>query len=273
VRSIVRASACQLQSHFGRPYLVVLVLHSIPCLGHVVSFDNACGWAQLQPSQSFRTSSVTFLIVALALTASPIFYLDIVGNQPGVGCLALILGIAQFSISISANLLFGTIPSRFGDQVVFKPVPAPAKTRTLTYGYVFLRVWARVAEKSLGVTRGFPYSNANFEARHSMLPTLRPCELITIPLPPILSMVDSTLTLDSSTLDVGTWRSLERSTLDADARHWDARNPAKKQLELDFGLLALDDRRHESSTFSARWSTFFSLYRVQRYAYPFFFTR
>ncbi|KAF8502222.1 hypothetical protein F5888DRAFT_1670275 [Russula emetica] len=47
---------------------------------------------------------VLFLLVTLALTAGPTFYIAIVENQPGAGgSLALILGIAQFFISIGAN--------------------------------------------------------------------------------------------------------------------------------------------------------------------------
>jgi 1,3-beta-glucan synthase len=72
---------------------------------------------------SHLTRRVLFLLVTLALTAGPTFYIAIVENQPsGSGSLALILGFAQFFISIGANLLFGIMPSGrvFGDQVARK---------------------------------------------------------------------------------------------------------------------------------------------------------
>jgi hypothetical protein len=52
-----------------------------------------------------------FLLVTLGLTAGPTFYIAIVENQPGSGgSLVLILGIAQFFISIGATLLFRIMP-------------------------------------------------------------------------------------------------------------------------------------------------------------------
>jgi 1,3-beta-glucan synthase len=61
---------------------------------------------------SHFTRRLLFLLVTLALTAGPTFYITIVENQPnGGGSLALILGIAQFFISIGATLLFRIMPS------------------------------------------------------------------------------------------------------------------------------------------------------------------
>jgi 1,3-beta-glucan synthase len=88
---------------------------------------------------TYLTRRLLFFIVALALTAGPTFYIAIAENQPGVGGLTFILGIAQFLISIGANMLFGTMHSSrmFSDKVVFvfKPVLVPAKTRARAYGY------------------------------------------------------------------------------------------------------------------------------------------
>jgi hypothetical protein len=93
---------------------------------------------------TYLTCRLLLLFVVLALTTGPTFYIAIAENQPGVGGLAFILGIAQFLISIGANMLFGMHSSRmFSDKVVFvfKPVLVPAKTRARAHGYVFLQVW------------------------------------------------------------------------------------------------------------------------------------
>ncbi|KAH9038124.1 hypothetical protein EDB85DRAFT_2142125 [Lactarius pseudohatsudake] len=54
------------------------------------------------------TRHLLFLLVTLALTAGPTFYIAIVENQAdGGGSFALILGITHFFISVVATLLFG----------------------------------------------------------------------------------------------------------------------------------------------------------------------
>ncbi|KAH9170460.1 1,3-beta-glucan synthase component-domain-containing protein [Lactarius sanguifluus] len=61
---------------------------------------------------SHLTRRLLFLLVTLALTAGPTFYIAVVENQTDGGAsLALILGIAQFFISVVAALLFGIMPS------------------------------------------------------------------------------------------------------------------------------------------------------------------
>jgi len=67
------------------------------------------------------THQLLFLIT-LALTTGPTFYVTVVENQDGGGSLALILGIAQFFISVAATLLFRIMPSgwMFGDWVASK---------------------------------------------------------------------------------------------------------------------------------------------------------
>ena len=69
---------------------------------------------------SHLTHRLLFLLVTLALTADPTVYIAIVENQgSGSESVALILGIAQFFISIGTTLLFGIMPSgrMFGDRV------------------------------------------------------------------------------------------------------------------------------------------------------------
>jgi hypothetical protein len=180
-----QAFACQLQPHFSHPYFVVLVLHSKPCLGHVVS-DSACE-CDCKPRRVFvRPHNLPHSTVGFSYCRPSSYgrsYL-LQWRISRVGCLALILGIAQFFIPIGTNLLFGTMlfGRMFGDQVVFKSVPIAAKIRTRAYGYGL----------------GFP-TRVLDAADTATLRTHR-CFITT----PVLS-----------TLDVGAWRStLERPTLD-----------------------------------------------------------
>ena len=95
---------------------------------------------------SHLTRRLLFLLVTLALTAGPTFYIAIVENQPsGGGSLALILGIAQFFISIIATLLFGIMPSgrMFGDRVAGKSRKYLA-SQTFTASYPVLHSQARL---------------------------------------------------------------------------------------------------------------------------------
>jgi hypothetical protein len=72
---------------------------------------------------SHLSRRLLFILVTLALTAGPTFYIAVAANQPGgSGSLALILGIAQFFISIDATLLFRIMPSgrMFGDRIASK---------------------------------------------------------------------------------------------------------------------------------------------------------
>ena len=71
---------------------------------------------------SHLTRRLIFLVITLALTAGPTFYIAIAeSNSPG-GSLALILGIVQFFISVVATLLFTVLPSgrMFGDRIAGK---------------------------------------------------------------------------------------------------------------------------------------------------------
>ncbi|KAJ7662107.1 1,3-beta-glucan synthase [Mycena polygramma] len=68
---------------------------------------------------SHLTRRLLFLFVTLGLTCGPTFYIAIAEQQGNAGQLALILGIAQFFISVVATLLFAVMPSgrMFGDRV------------------------------------------------------------------------------------------------------------------------------------------------------------
>jgi 1,3-beta-glucan synthase len=95
---------------------------------------------------SHLTRRLLFLLVTLGLTAGPTFYIAIVENGPsGGGSLALILGIAQFFISITATLLFGIMPSgrMFGDRVASKSRKYLA-SQTFTASYPVLHSQARL---------------------------------------------------------------------------------------------------------------------------------
>ncbi|KAH8978530.1 1,3-beta-D-glucan synthase catalytic subunit [Lactarius hatsudake] len=84
-----------------------------------------------------------FLLVTLALTAGPTFYIAIVENQADGGrSLALILNIAQYFISEVATLLFGIMPSGqiFGDRVAGKYLAS----QTFTASYPLLHSQVRL---------------------------------------------------------------------------------------------------------------------------------
>ena len=72
---------------------------------------------------SHLTRWLPFLLVTLALTAGPTFYIVIVENWRGGGTLAVVLGIAQFFISINvAPAVWNHASGRmFGDQVTQVP--------------------------------------------------------------------------------------------------------------------------------------------------------
>ena len=70
------------------------------------------------------TRCLVFLLITLALTSGPIFYVAIAEYSSGgeAGSLALILGIVQFFISVVTILLFAIMPSggMLGDRVAGK---------------------------------------------------------------------------------------------------------------------------------------------------------
>ncbi|KAJ7701840.1 1,3-beta-glucan synthase [Mycena rosella] len=95
---------------------------------------------------SHLTRRLLFLFVTLALTCGPTFYVAIVEQQGKAGQLALILGIAQFFISVVATLLFAIMPSgrMFGDRVAGKSRKYLA-SQTFTASYPALTKKSRAA--------------------------------------------------------------------------------------------------------------------------------
>ena len=71
---------------------------------------------------SHLTRRLLFLLVTLALTAGPTFYIGIFDNPSTTSSVPLILGIVQFFIAVVATLLFAVLPSgrMFGDRVAGK---------------------------------------------------------------------------------------------------------------------------------------------------------
>jgi 1,3-beta-glucan synthase len=88
-----------------------------------------------------------FLIVTLAFTCGPTFYIAHAESTPSRGgSLALVLGIVQFVIAVVATLLFAILPSgrMFGDRVAGKSRKYLA-SQTFTASYADLHSQARLA--------------------------------------------------------------------------------------------------------------------------------
>lgn len=92
---------------------------------------------------SHLTRRVLFLLVTLALTAGPTFYIAIAGDTTSQ--LPLILGIVQFFLSVLATLLFGILPSgrMFGDRVAGSSRKYLA-SQTFTASYPHLDATGRI---------------------------------------------------------------------------------------------------------------------------------
>ena len=99
---------------------------------------------------SHLTRRLLFLVVTLALTAGPTFYIAIAESSSPGGSLALILGIVQFFISVVATILFAVLPSgrMFGDRVAGKSRKYLA-SQTFTASYPSLKSTARAASLAL----------------------------------------------------------------------------------------------------------------------------
>ncbi|KAI0356840.1 1,3-beta-glucan synthase [Trametes cingulata] len=99
---------------------------------------------------SHLTRRLVFLLITLALTAGPTFYIAIAESSSPGGSLALILGIVQFFISVVATLLFAILPSgrMFGDRVAGKSRKYLA-SQTFTASYPSLKPSARLASCAL----------------------------------------------------------------------------------------------------------------------------
>lgn len=95
---------------------------------------------------SHLSRRLIFLLATLALTAGPTIYIYMAEkSQNHHGSLPLILGIAQFFISIIATLLFAIMPSArmFGDRVAGKSRKYLA-SQTFTASYPSLQTEARM---------------------------------------------------------------------------------------------------------------------------------
>jgi 1,3-beta-glucan synthase len=77
-----------------------------------MTWNNAC----------HLTSRLIFLLVILALTAGPTFYIAMIDGGLAQTQLPLIIAICQFFFSVVVTLVFGIIPSGriFGDRVAGK---------------------------------------------------------------------------------------------------------------------------------------------------------
>lgn len=99
---------------------------------------------------SHLTTRLIFLLVILALTGGPTFYIALVDGRPNQGQIPLIIGIVQFFLSVVATLAFGLIPSgrMFGDRVAGKSRKYMA-SQTFTASYPLLPRNARFASIGL----------------------------------------------------------------------------------------------------------------------------
>ncbi|THU88102.1 1,3-beta-glucan synthase [Dendrothele bispora CBS 962.96] len=101
---------------------------------------------------SHLTRRLIFLFITLGLTCGPTFYIAIAVSNGSAGQLALILGIVQFFIAVSATLLFAIMPSgrMFGDRVAGKSRKYLA-SQTFTASYPSLKKGPRMASFLLWV--------------------------------------------------------------------------------------------------------------------------
>ncbi|KAH8833629.1 1,3-beta-glucan synthase [Flagelloscypha sp. PMI_526] len=96
------------------------------------------------------TTRLIFLLVVLALTVGPTFYIAMVDDRPGQGSIPLIIGIVQFFVSVVATAIFAIIPSgrMFGDRVAGKSRKHMA-SQTFTASYPSLTRSARTASVTM----------------------------------------------------------------------------------------------------------------------------
>jgi 1,3-beta-glucan synthase len=101
---------------------------------------------------SHLTRRLLFLIIILALTCGPTFYIAIAASSGNTGTLTKILGMVQFGISVAATLLFAIVPSgrMFGDRVAGKSRKYLA-SQTFTASYPTLPTPNRIASIALWV--------------------------------------------------------------------------------------------------------------------------
>jgi 1,3-beta-glucan synthase len=95
---------------------------------------------------SHLTTRLVFLLLILAITAGPTFYIASVDGRPTKSQLPLIIAVVQFFISVVVTFTFGTIPSgrMFGDRVAGTARRYMA-SQTFTASYPVLKPSARMA--------------------------------------------------------------------------------------------------------------------------------
>ncbi|KIY70916.1 glycosyltransferase family 48 protein [Cylindrobasidium torrendii FP15055 ss-10] len=95
---------------------------------------------------SHLTTRLIFLLVILALTAGPTFYIALIDLEHTTSNVPLIIGIVQFFISVVVTVVFGLVPSgrMFGDRVAGKARKYMA-SQTFTASYPALPRSARMA--------------------------------------------------------------------------------------------------------------------------------
>ncbi|KIK59915.1 glycosyltransferase family 48 protein [Collybiopsis luxurians FD-317 M1] len=101
---------------------------------------------------SHLTTRLVILLIVLALTVGPTFYIASVDGRTNLSQVPLILGIVQFFISVVATVAFALIPSgrMFGDRVAGKSRKYMA-SQTFTASYPSLERSARTASILLWV--------------------------------------------------------------------------------------------------------------------------
>lgn len=99
---------------------------------------------------SHLTTRLFFLLVILALTGGPTFYIALVDGRPATPNIPLIIGQVQFGISVLVTIIFGIVPSgrMFGDRVAGKNRKYLA-SQTFTASYPSLVSSARTASIGL----------------------------------------------------------------------------------------------------------------------------
>lgn len=121
---------------------------------------------------SHLTSRLVFLLIVLALTGGPTFYIAIVDGQTNANNIPLIISIVQFAISVVATISFSLIPSgrMFGDRVAGKSRKYMA-SQTFTASYPKLTRSSRVGSILLWVLvfgckfiESFFFLSSNFSA-------------------------------------------------------------------------------------------------------------
>ena len=95
---------------------------------------------------SHLTTRLVFLLVILALTAGPTFYVALVDDRPASTQIPLIIAIVQFFMSVVVTVIFGLLPSgrMFGDRVAGKSRKYMA-SQTFTASYPVLGRGPRTA--------------------------------------------------------------------------------------------------------------------------------